>query len=73
MGCRLAPYWLGNYLFDLLVMLFLVAIFLSLGSILGNLDIVRKALLDWTLILVSTSGAVLSLSYYFSYKYETSV
>ena len=39
MGCRLMPYWLGTFLFDLIIYFSLVSLFMGLSAALG-LDIV---------------------------------
>lgn len=64
------PYWLGNYIFDGIFMMFIMVIFLILGLTLPNLDILGKAMAGWMFVLIPACFAVISLSYMLSYRYE---
>lgn len=72
MGCRLYPYWFGNFLFDCIYLFLYIVIFIVLGVTLEGLPIVKESIGEWIVLLVFCSISVLCLSYLFSLRYESS-
>lgn len=71
MGCRLTPYWFGNFLFDFIYMLLIIVIFLIVGNSLDNMKIMTETVGDWILVTIPGGLAILSTSYFVTFWFET--
>lgn len=56
MGCKVGPYWLGNFLFDLTYLVFYITVFIITGSLLPNVPLIKvinyKIIIKYMFILI---------------------
>ncbi|EAR84995.3 transporter family ABC domain protein (macronuclear) [Tetrahymena thermophila SB210] len=71
MGCRNTPYWLGSFIFDVLIMFSMFGIFLLCVPIIG-LSVLTDNLGEISLILIISIFNYIGFSYLFSFIYSKS-
>jgi len=77
MGCRAIPYWVGNFLFDLTILIFFNIFFFVFAFTFPyiypdhfNLNVITGVIPNWLFLLLFLNLTCITLSYILQFRFE---